>query len=336
MPPLRECREDIPLIAGEHPRSGSRAQNGVRAPRALGGGAASSCAATIPRQRARAGEHPRARDRALGAASEIERRRPAPAGRRAAEPAAARGAARASGAPLPDYLDRVEREAILAGAGARPASTAPRRRSCSASPSARCATGCSGSASTSRARMADESLADVAGRCAARTVAELRQPPAGSVVDLLVLHSISLPPGEFGGDAIERLFTNRLDPAAHPVFRGARRPARVGAFPDPPRRRAGAVRAARARAPGTPARRAGAAASAATTSPSASSSKAPTTARSPSRAVRSARVLCCENFSARLPLARSRRPQRRRARPQDRSRARASTGRACSRRSRSN
>ena len=35
---------------------------------------------------------------------------------------------------------------------------------------------------------------------------------------LVVLHSISLPPGEFGGDAIERLFTNRLDPDAHPYF----------------------------------------------------------------------------------------------------------------------
>lgn len=37
-------------------------------------------------------------------------------------------------------------------------------------------------------------------------------------VSLLVLHSISLPPGVFGGEAIERLFTNRLDPAAHPFF----------------------------------------------------------------------------------------------------------------------
>jgi AmpD protein len=36
---------------------------------------------------------------------------------------------------------------------------------------------------------------------------------------LLVLHSISLPPGEYGGGAIERLFTNRLDPEAHPYFR---------------------------------------------------------------------------------------------------------------------
>jgi N-acetyl-anhydromuramoyl-L-alanine amidase len=43
--------------------------------------------------------------------------------------------------------------------------------------------------------------------------------PPGTEITLVVLHSISLPPGEFGGDAIERLFTNRLDPAAHPYFR---------------------------------------------------------------------------------------------------------------------
>ena len=43
--------------------------------------------------------------------------------------------------------------------------------------------------------------------------------PPGAVITLLVLHSISLPPGQYGGDAIERLFTNRLDPAAHPYFR---------------------------------------------------------------------------------------------------------------------
>jgi AmpD protein len=42
--------------------------------------------------------------------------------------------------------------------------------------------------------------------------------PAGAEISLLVLHSISLPPGEYGGDAIERLFTNRLDPQAHPYF----------------------------------------------------------------------------------------------------------------------
>jgi AmpD protein len=42
--------------------------------------------------------------------------------------------------------------------------------------------------------------------------------PVGTEISLLVVHSISLPPGEFGGDSIERLFTNRLDPAAHPYF----------------------------------------------------------------------------------------------------------------------
>jgi AmpD protein len=42
--------------------------------------------------------------------------------------------------------------------------------------------------------------------------------PAGTHVTLVVIHGISLPPGEFGGDAIVRLFTNRLDPAAHPYY----------------------------------------------------------------------------------------------------------------------
>jgi len=43
--------------------------------------------------------------------------------------------------------------------------------------------------------------------------------PAGTETSLLVVHSISLPPGEYGGDSIEKLFTNRLDPDAHPYFR---------------------------------------------------------------------------------------------------------------------
>jgi AmpD protein len=38
-------------------------------------------------------------------------------------------------------------------------------------------------------------------------------------VDLLVLHSISLPPGQFGGDAVQRLFINQLDWNAHPYFK---------------------------------------------------------------------------------------------------------------------
>jgi N-acetyl-anhydromuramoyl-L-alanine amidase len=43
--------------------------------------------------------------------------------------------------------------------------------------------------------------------------------PAGMAIELLVVHAISLPPGEFGGDAVVQLFTNRLDPDAHPYFR---------------------------------------------------------------------------------------------------------------------
>ncbi len=42
--------------------------------------------------------------------------------------------------------------------------------------------------------------------------------PPGEAVSLLVLHAISLPRGAYGGEAIERLFTNRLDPAAHASF----------------------------------------------------------------------------------------------------------------------
>jgi N-acetyl-anhydromuramoyl-L-alanine amidase len=42
--------------------------------------------------------------------------------------------------------------------------------------------------------------------------------PSGTEISLAVVHSISLPRGRYGGDAIERLFTNRLDSAAHPSF----------------------------------------------------------------------------------------------------------------------
>jgi AmpD protein len=43
--------------------------------------------------------------------------------------------------------------------------------------------------------------------------------PKGSQVDLIVLHSISLPPGRYGGDQVQRLFTNTLDWDAHPYFK---------------------------------------------------------------------------------------------------------------------
>ncbi len=42
--------------------------------------------------------------------------------------------------------------------------------------------------------------------------------PAGEALTLLVIHNISLPPGEFGGDGIVRLFTNTLDCGAHPYY----------------------------------------------------------------------------------------------------------------------
>jgi AmpD protein len=42
--------------------------------------------------------------------------------------------------------------------------------------------------------------------------------PAGVEPELIVVHGISLPPGEFGGPWIDRLFTNALPPEAHPYF----------------------------------------------------------------------------------------------------------------------
>ncbi|HET7131625.1 MAG TPA: 1,6-anhydro-N-acetylmuramyl-L-alanine amidase AmpD [Gammaproteobacteria bacterium] len=43
--------------------------------------------------------------------------------------------------------------------------------------------------------------------------------PPGVAPDLVVLHGISLPPGEFGGPWIARLFTGNLPADAHPEFR---------------------------------------------------------------------------------------------------------------------
>ena len=42
--------------------------------------------------------------------------------------------------------------------------------------------------------------------------------PHGSAPEMIVLHGISLPPGQFGGPEIEQLFTNQLDWDAHPYF----------------------------------------------------------------------------------------------------------------------
>lgn len=42
--------------------------------------------------------------------------------------------------------------------------------------------------------------------------------PPHSCIDLIVLHSISLPPGHYGGDEVRQLFTNQLDWHRHPYF----------------------------------------------------------------------------------------------------------------------
>jgi AmpD protein len=42
--------------------------------------------------------------------------------------------------------------------------------------------------------------------------------PEGAALSLIVVHGISLPPGSFGGTGIVDLFTNRLDPTAHPYY----------------------------------------------------------------------------------------------------------------------
>ncbi len=42
--------------------------------------------------------------------------------------------------------------------------------------------------------------------------------PGGARIELVLVHGISLPPGRFGGEGIDRLFTNRLDPSSHPYY----------------------------------------------------------------------------------------------------------------------
>ncbi len=43
--------------------------------------------------------------------------------------------------------------------------------------------------------------------------------PENTTIDLLVIHAISLPPNQFGGEFIEQLFTNNLDPNKHEYFK---------------------------------------------------------------------------------------------------------------------
>lgn len=44
------------------------------------------------------------------------------------------------------------------------------------------------------------------------------QRPADAAIELIVIHGISLPPRQYGGPYIDQLFTNSLDPRAHPYF----------------------------------------------------------------------------------------------------------------------
>lgn len=46
--------------------------------------------------------------------------------------------------------------------------------------------------------------------------------PQGTAIDLVVVHSISLPPGAYGTGEVQRLFTNALDWDAHPYYAGIR------------------------------------------------------------------------------------------------------------------
>jgi N-acetyl-anhydromuramoyl-L-alanine amidase len=46
--------------------------------------------------------------------------------------------------------------------------------------------------------------------------------PEGTRIDLIVIHSISLPPGDYGGGEIEALFANRLDWEVHPYYQQIR------------------------------------------------------------------------------------------------------------------
>lgn len=61
----------------------------------------------------------------------------------------------------------------------------------------------------------DESLIEPATQCPSPNQDER---PPGIEPELIVLHGISLPPGEYGGPHVEQLFCNTLDPDEHPYF----------------------------------------------------------------------------------------------------------------------
>jgi len=68
--------------------------------------------------------------------------------------------------------------------------------------------------------MADKSIVD-GWLCSARPMVSpnFNQRPDGAVISLLVIHNISLPPGQYGGDHIEHFFTNQLDCTLDPFYK---------------------------------------------------------------------------------------------------------------------
>jgi N-acetyl-anhydromuramoyl-L-alanine amidase len=42
--------------------------------------------------------------------------------------------------------------------------------------------------------------------------------PEPQIIDMIVIHNISLPPNQYGGNGIMQLFTNQLDPNEHPYY----------------------------------------------------------------------------------------------------------------------
>jgi hypothetical protein len=53
-------------------------------------------------------------------------------------------------------------------------------------------------------------------------ISQFRPSPRDAQIDLVVIHSISLPPGQYGTGAVQQLFTNQLDWDAHPYYQGIR------------------------------------------------------------------------------------------------------------------
>lgn len=63
---------------------------------------------------------------------------------------------------------------------------------------------------------------DIAGVCSGASFIpspHYDERPEGEPITLVVIHNISLPPGDFGGPYIDDLFLGRLDPGAHPFFK---------------------------------------------------------------------------------------------------------------------